>query len=145
MWHRQKIMGNSVPQGGTEAYENERQSSQQAKRATVKARTITAERSTESPACKPPVCIRLWPEILHGGTQNARLDFINHDSWPYIHAYVLYFGTCTCSVQLSMFHMERHSRNKTFIIIIIRCVEYGRGNNMHLCLLIVVKPNHTQC
>ena len=31
---------------------------------------------------------------------------------------VLYFCICACSLQLSMFHMERRSRN-TFIIIII--------------------------
>ena len=31
-------------------------------------------------------------------------------------ACVLYFGNGTCSAQLSMFHMERHSRNKNIII-----------------------------
>ena len=30
----------------------------------------------------------------------------------------LYFGICTHSVQLSMFHVERHSRNTIIIIII---------------------------
>ena len=35
-----------------------------------------------------------------------------------LYACVLYFSICTCSAQLSMFHMERHSR-KTLIIIII--------------------------
>ena len=36
-----------------------------------------------------------------------------------LYACVLYFCICTCSVQLSMFHMERHSRNMLIIIIII--------------------------
>ena len=36
-------------------------------------------------------------------------------------ACVLYFCICTCSVQLSMFHMERRSR-KSLIIIIISIV-----------------------
>ena len=35
-----------------------------------------------------------------------------------LYACVLYFCICTCSVQLSMFHMERRSR-KTLIVIII--------------------------
>ena len=34
-------------------------------------------------------------------------------------ACVLYFGICTCSAQLSMFHMGRRSRNMIIIIIII--------------------------
>ena len=36
-----------------------------------------------------------------------------------LYACVLYFCICTCSAQLSMFHMERHSRNMLIIIIII--------------------------
>ena len=32
-----------------------------------------------------------------------------------LHACVLYFCICTCSAQLSMFHMERHSRNMLII------------------------------
>ena len=32
---------------------------------------------------------------------------------------VLYFCICTCSAQLNMFHMERHSRNTLIIMIII--------------------------
>ena len=38
-----------------------------------------------------------------------------------LHACVLYFCICTCSAQLSMFHMERRSRNPLFIIIIVIC------------------------
>ena len=34
-------------------------------------------------------------------------------------ACVLYFCICTCSAQLSVFHMERHSRNTLITIIII--------------------------
>ena len=42
-------------------------------------------------------------------------------------AYVLYFCICTCSAQLSMFHMNRHSRNTTInsIIIIIIIIMSG--------------------
>ena len=35
-----------------------------------------------------------------------------------LHACVLYFCICTCSAQLSMFHMESRSRNTLIIIII---------------------------
>ena len=35
---------------------------------------------------------------------------------------VLYFCICNCSVQLSMFHMERHSRNTLIIIISLTAV-----------------------
>ena len=38
-----------------------------------------------------------------------------------LYACVLYFCICTCSAQLSMFHMERHSRNTLMIIIITSC------------------------
>ena len=34
-----------------------------------------------------------------------------------LYAYVLYFCICTCSAQLSMFHMERCSKNMLIIII----------------------------
>ena len=36
-----------------------------------------------------------------------------------LYACVLYFCICTCSAQLSMFHMERRCRNTLIIIIII--------------------------
>ena len=36
-----------------------------------------------------------------------------------LYASVLYFCICSCSVQLSMFHVERHSRNMIIVIIII--------------------------
>ena len=36
-----------------------------------------------------------------------------------LYAYVSYFCICTCSAQLSMFHMEKHSRNMLTIIFII--------------------------
>ena len=42
-----------------------------------------------------------------------------------LYARVLYFCICTCSAQLSMFHMERHSRNTLIIIIIIECGQIG--------------------
>ena len=36
-----------------------------------------------------------------------------------LYACVLYFSICTCSAQLSMFHMERRSRTLIIIIVII--------------------------
>ena len=39
-----------------------------------------------------------------------------------LYACVSYFCICTCSTQLSMFHMERRSRNTLIIIIIIICL-----------------------
>ena len=36
-----------------------------------------------------------------------------------LYACVLYFCICTCSAQLSMFHMERRSRSTVIIIIIV--------------------------
>ena len=41
------------------------------------------------------------------------------DDLSVLYACVLYFCICTCSAQLSMFHMERCSRNTLIIIIII--------------------------
>ena len=35
------------------------------------------------------------------------------------YACVFYFCICTCSVQLSMFHMERRSRNMLIIILLL--------------------------
>ena len=42
-----------------------------------------------------------------------------------LYACVLYFGICTCSGQLSMFHMERCSRNTLITIIIKFSVGHG--------------------
>ena len=39
-----------------------------------------------------------------------------------LYACVLYFCICTCSAQLSMFHMERRSRNTLIIIIKIMII-----------------------
>ena len=36
-----------------------------------------------------------------------------------LYACVLYFCICTCSAQLSVFHMERRSRNTLIVIITI--------------------------
>ena len=46
---------------------------------------------------------------------------LNEHDWTHtvlgvLYACVLYFCICTCSAQLSMFHMERHSRNTLIII-----------------------------
>ena len=45
-----------------------------------------------------------------------------------LYACVSYFCTCTCAAQLSMFHMERRSRN-TLIIIIIKGGGGGGGGS----------------
>ena len=48
-----------------------------------------------------------------------------------LYACVFYFCICTCSVQLSMFHMEKRSRNTLIIIIIIVVIMaclFARGN-----------------
>ena len=49
-----------------------------------------------------------------------------------LYACVLYFCICTCSVQLSMFHMERCSRNTLTIIIIITIIIINCKNNVVL-------------
>ena len=50
-----------------------------------------------------------------------------------LYACVLYFCICTCSEQLSMFHMERRSRN-TLIIIIISIIIII--TTIYLCLIV---------
>ena len=52
------------------------------------------------------------------------LSMIGHMLLGVLYACVLYFSICTCSAQLSMFHMERRSRNTLIIIIII--IKSGR-------------------
>ena len=52
-----------------------------------------------------------------------------------LYACVLYFCICTCSAQLSMFHMERHSRNKLTIIITFITI--------HLCACLSLLHTHT--
>ena len=45
-----------------------------------------------------------------------------------LYACVLYFCICSCSAQLSIFHIERHSRNTLIIIITIIIIirsDYG--------------------
>ena len=42
-----------------------------------------------------------------------------------LYACVLHFCICPCSAQLSMFHMERRSRNTLIIIIIIITIIYS--------------------
>ena len=51
-----------------------------------------------------------------------------------LYACVLYFCICTCSAQLSMFHMERRSRNTLIIIIIITsfvCQQKKKSKSLH--------------
>ena len=45
--------------------------------------------------------------------------FGTHAVLGVLYACVLYFCICTCSAQLSMFHMERCLRNMIIVIIII--------------------------
>ena len=46
-------------------------------------------------------------------------DYLDTYCFECLHAFVLYICICTCSAQLSMFHMERCSGNMLIIIIII--------------------------
>ena len=50
-----------------------------------------------------------------------------------LYACVLHFCVCTCSGQLSMFHMEKHSSNTLIIIIIIimevQCLNFKKRPN----------------
>ena len=46
-------------------------------------------------------------------------------------ASVLYFCICTCSEQLSMFHMERCSKNMLIIIIIIISFQHHLSKTLH--------------
>ena len=55
-----------------------------------------------------------------------------------LYAYVLYFCICPCSVQLSMFHMERRYRNTLIIIIIIIIIRIILLLLLLLLLLVVV-------
>ena len=66
-----------------------------------------------------------------------------------VDACVLYFCICTCSVQLSMFHMEGRSRNALIIIIIVVVITtttaatttatlISSGNRNTLVIIVVV-------
>ena len=46
-----------------------------------------------------------------------------------LYACVLYVCICTCSAQLSMFHVERRSRNTLIIIIIIKTFHQGKAQS----------------
>ena len=48
-----------------------------------------------------------------------------------LHACVLYFCICTCSAQLSMFHMERRSNNTLFITFIALFATNWTACHMH--------------
>ena len=54
-----------------------------------------------------------------------------------LYACVLYFCICTCSAQLSMFHMERSSRNTLIIIIMTVCTteQYRPTESVHMYTL----------
>ena len=54
-----------------------------------------------------------------------------------LYACVLYFFVCTCSAQLSMFHMERRSKN-TLIIIIKEGTTWSRTafDRQHYCMYV---------
>ena len=42
-----------------------------------------------------------------------------HAVWDVLYACVLYLYICTSSAQLSMFHMERRSRNSLIITVVV--------------------------
>ena len=51
-----------------------------------------------------------------------------------LYACVLYFCVCTCPVQLSMFHMERCSRNMLIIINITRVPDQNGVSLLYIML-----------
>ena len=62
--------------------------------------------------------------FFFGGGGNCSVRCLSMIVWTpaafgVLYECVLYFCICTCSAQLSMFHMEWHSRNMLIIIIII--------------------------
>ena len=58
-------------------------------------------------------------------------------------ACVLYFCICTCSAQLSMFHMERLSRHTLIIIIIIIIIILFFSSRSNVILIIQYCQTHT--
>ena len=65
-----------------------------------------------------------------------------------LYACVSYFCICTCSAQLSMFHMEKRSRNTLIIIIIIitsrahQCLAQVGVMLYHICLFVYCPSNN---
>ena len=58
--------------------------------------------------------------FTHSSLLSWMLEIVwTHAALGVLYACVLYFGICTYSAQLSMFHMERRSRNTIIIVIII--------------------------
>ena len=47
-------------------------------------------------------------------------DYLDTYCLSVLYACILHFCICTCSAQLSMFHVERRSRNTLIIFIIIK-------------------------
>ena len=55
-----------------------------------------------------------------GGEEKTEKEIVGRLKFSiFVFACVFYFCICTCSAQLSMFHMEKRSRNTLIIIIII--------------------------
>ena len=73
------------------------------------------------------MCTLIWYLGFYGyfwGFFNCLVGCLSTIVWTpailgVLYACVLYFCICTCSAQLSMLHMEKHSRNTLIIIIII--------------------------
>ena len=57
-----------------------------------------------------------------------------------LYACVSYFCICTCSAQLSMFHMERRSRNTLIIIVIIGVIIVVVGVVVVVIIIIIIMP-----
>ena len=55
-------------------------------------------------------------------------------AWRVLSACVLYFCVCTCSAQLSIFHMEKRSLSLLFLLNVGGVFV---GNCFHKCLLVV--------
>ena len=61
-----------------------------------------------------------------------------------LYACVLYFCICTCSTQMTMFHMERRSRNTLIIIIIIINPSETRCTIAHEVVIITFRETGTR-
>ena len=51
------------------------------------------------------------------------MTVLTHAVLGVLYSCALYFGICTCSAQLNMFHIERRSRNTIIIMIVIIIIQ----------------------
>ena len=81
------------------------------------------------------ICMYWHTDLLALKTAGVQTIMFRHDCldtccFEYlIYACALYFCICTWLAQLSMFHMERHSRNMPIIIIISICISSSSSSS----------------